>query len=366
MAAEKTCRIGILFLVSVLWLGFSGLISWGGVDSKPPTPVFIIPFYDLPDRAELCGESVPLLIPDVRERFDREFTIVTNSHAQVYLWLKRTERYFPWIEKQLASKGLPDDLKYVAVAESDLMTSALSSAGAAGPWQFMAGTAGNYGMCQSGTVDERYDFEIAASGAFKHLNKLHDSLQNWTLAVAAYNCGERRVQDEIRKQKVSSYYQLKLPLETERYIFRILAIKEVLSKPEKYGYYLPKGAGYAPLSVEKVDITLPGPITITAAAEAAGITYREMKVLNPFLISDLIPKGNITIKVPVGKGKEFEKKIAAWKAEYKPIIVLHKVGKGDTIDGIAHKYNATRQEICDWNQLKDQKVRLGQSLKIYK
>lgn len=366
MATEKTLRVGVLFLVSILWLGFSGMISWGGVESKPPSPAYMVPFFGLPDRAELCGEAVPLQNADVRERFDREFTIVTHGHAQVYLWLKRMERYFPYIEKQLASKGLPDDFKYIAVAESDLSTTAVSSAGAAGPWQFMAGTACNFGMNQSASVDERFDFEIAGSGAFNYLKTLHNTFQNWTLAIAAYNCGAKRVQDEMRKQKVNNYYQLKLPLETERYIFRILAIKEVLSKPERYGYYLPKGAGYAPVAVEKVNISLPGPITITAAAEAARITYREMKVLNPCLISEMIPKGNFTIKVPEGKGKEFEKGIAAWKAEYKPVLVMHKVAKGETIDGIAQKYNATRQEICDWNQLKDSKIQLGQTLKIHK
>lgn len=366
MVTEKFWRVGILFLVSILWLGFSGIISWCGMESKPPNPVFIVPFFEVPQRAELCGEPAPLQIPDVRERFDREFTIVVHSHAQVYLWLKRMERYFPWLEKQLASKGLPDDFKYIAVAESDLTPTALSSAHAAGPWQFMAGTACNYGINQSGTVDERYDFEIATSAAFKYLKSLHEMFENWTLAIAAYNCGEKRIQEEISRQKANSYYQLKLPLETERYVFRILAIKEVLGSPEKYGYYLPKGAGYAPFAVEKVTISLPGPITIAAAAQAAGISYRELKTLNPCLISDTIPRGDSTIRVPEGKGGEFEKGIAAWKAEYKPVLVLHKVAKGETIDGIAHKYNAANQDIRDWNGLKEDNIRLGQTLKIYK
>jgi len=366
MTTEKTLRIGVLFLVSVLWLGFSGIIGWGGVESIPPSPAYVIPNFELPERAELCGESAPLDIPDVRERFDREFTIVTHSHAQVYLWLKRMERYFPWLEKQLASKGLPDDFKYIAVAESDLMTGAVSSAHAVGPWQFMAGTASNCGMNQSESVDERYDFEIASSGAFKYLKSLHDAFQNWTLAIAAYNCGEKRVQDEIHRQKVNSYYQLRLPQETERYVFRILAIKEVLSRPEKYGYYLPRGAGYAPVAVEKVTISLPGPMALMAAADAAGITYREMRVLNPFLISDIVPKGTSTIKVPEGKAGQFEKGIAAWKAEYKPVLVLYKVGRGETIDAIAQKFKATRQEICGWNQIRDDRIRLGQTLKIYR
>lgn len=366
MPLERKCRIGILILVSILWLGIYGVRSWGDVNAKAPVPVIIVPVFQIPDQAELCGEAVPLQTADVRERFDREFTIVTHSHAQVYLWLKRMERYFPWIEKQLAAKGLPDDLKYVAVAESDLMASAVSQAGAAGPWQFMAGTAGTYGMNQSAGVDERYDFEIAAGCAFKYLTNLHNIFQNWTLAVAAYNCGEKRVQDEIRKQKASSYYTLKLPQETERYIFRILAIKEVLSNPEKYGYYLPRGAGYPAIPVERVNVSLPGPIPITAAAETCGITYREFKQLNPWLISDTIPSGSFVFKVPEGRGKEFEKGIDALKAARQPTPVYHKVAKGETLEQISRKYNAAGQDICTWNGMKDKNVRIGQLLKIYR
>lgn len=366
MKIERSCRAGILFLTALLWLGFSGGGSWGGVDSATPKVVLVVPYFSIPEKMELCGENVPLESSDVRERFDREFTSIVYSHSKVYLWLKRADRYFPWIEKQLASRGLPDDLKYVAVAESDLTVSAVSSAGAAGPWQFMAPTAQQFGMSQSATVDERYDFETSALGAFKYLKNLNGEFQNWALAIAAYNCGEKRVQDEMRKQKSNSYYLLKLPNETERYVFRILAIKEILRNPGKYGYNLPKGSGYRPIIADKVTINLAGPITITAAAEAAGVSYREMKVLNPFLISDIIPGGSITIRVPEGKGREFERRIDALKKDIKPPFVLHKVCKGDTLDGIARKYNTSGHDICVWNKISNKKVRLGQVLKIYR
>ena len=115
MPLERKCRLGVLALVLILMLGFYGAGGWGGVDSRLPTPTWFVPCFGLPEKAELCGEAAPLGSADVSERFDREFTILTQSHAQVYLWLKRTERYFPWVEKQLAARGLPDDLKYVAV-----------------------------------------------------------------------------------------------------------------------------------------------------------------------------------------------------------------------------------------------------------
>ncbi len=366
MPVERRCRVGVLIFVSIWMLCFSGAWSWGGVDQRPPAPIWIAPYFPVPDRAELCGEVAPLHNSEVRERFDREFTIVSHSQAQVYLWLKRKERYFPMIEKQLSSRGLPDDLKYLAVAESDLMSSAVSHAGAAGPWQFMATTATNYGMNQSPAIDERYDFEKAASAALNYLKDLHGNFQNWTLAVAAYNCGERRVQDEIRRQKNNNYYFLKLPQETERYVMRILAIKEVLANPEKYGFYLPRGAAYKPIIAEKVNINIPGPMPIIVAAESAGISYRELKVLNPSLVSDVIPRGSFTMRVPEGKGKEFEKKVDVWKATCKPGIIVHKVAKGETLDAIARKYNSTCEEICGWNKVAKNKIRVGQTLKIYR
>ena len=366
MPLERKCRLGVLVLVLILMLGFYGAGGWGGVDSRPPDVTWVVPYFGLPEKAELCGEAVPLGSADVRERFDREFTIVTQSHAQVYLWLKRTERYFPWIEKQLAARGLPDDLKYVAVAESDLMPWAVSHAGAAGPWQFMADTASSYGMTQSAAIDERYDFEKSALAAFGYLKDLHDMFQNWTVAIAAFNCGERRIEVEIGKQKAKSYYFLKLPQETERYVFRILAIKEVLENPEKYGYHLPKGAGYQPIIFERVKVDLPGPMPIAVAAESAGVTYRELKVLNPCLVSDVIPKGDLTIRVPEGRGKRFEKEVEVWKSTFKPSVLVHKVSRGDTLDSIALKYNATRQQICIWNNIAGNKIRVGQTLKIYR
>jgi hypothetical protein len=366
MPIERKCRIGVLALVTFLLLGFYGAGGWGGIDSRTPVPTWVVPYFELPEKAELCGESVPLGTADVRERFDREFTIVTQSHAQVFLWLKRTERYFPWIEKQLAARGLPDDLKYVTVAESDLVSSAVSHAGAAGPWQFMSNTANCYGIAQSPLIDERYDQEKSAAAAFGYLKDLHDLFHNWTLALAAYNCGEKRVQAEIGKQKVDNYYFLKLPLETERYVFRILAIKEVLKNPEKYGYHLPKGAGYQPILFEKVNVNLPGPMPVEAAAQAAGITYRELKVLNPCLVSDSIPTGGITIRVPEGSVKKFENGVEVWKSEYKPTALVHKVSPGETLGSIAVKYNLTKQQICGWNKLAGDKIRTGQKLKIYR
>jgi membrane-bound lytic murein transglycosylase D len=366
MASQRKCWALVLAAAMIVSLGSYVGGTFGNVSSKPAVQYPLVPYYGLPERIDFCGEQAPLHVADVRERMDREFTIVVYNRAQVFLWLKRMERYFPWLEKQLAAKNLPDDLKYVAVAESDLMISAVSPAGAAGPWQFMASTGSNYGLNRTSAVDDRYDFEMAAAGAFRYLSDLHGMFNNWTLAVAAYNCGEKRVQDEKKNQKTASYYELKLPAETERYVFRILAIKEVLSHAEQYGYVLPKGEGYPPVSADKVKLDLTGPVPVMAAAEAAGVTYREMKLLNPRLISDAVPQGSTTVKVPGGRGKDFEANMAALKAKAKPACIFYKVGRGETLGGIAVKYHVDSKSLCAWNNMKEGKLRAGQVLKIYR
>jgi hypothetical protein len=232
MPLERKCRIGVLLLVVVLMLGFYNGGGRSAVESGPAAPSWFVPCFKLPSKADFCGEAVPMGTSDVDERFDREFTIVTQSHAQVYLWLKREGRYFPRVEGLLARLGLPSDLKYVAVAESDLMSHVVSAAGAAGPWQLMADTGVRFGITRNAAIDERYDFERSATAAFAYLKHLHDVLHSWTLAAAAYNCGENRLESAMAKDGSQSYYSLVLPQETERYIFRILAIKEVLENPD--------------------------------------------------------------------------------------------------------------------------------------
>ncbi|NSW87832.1 MAG: transglycosylase SLT domain-containing protein [Syntrophobacteraceae bacterium] len=360
-------------LLPFLVVGISVLVLWSshftreGGGSQPPTgatAVMEVPYYSHPDQMELCGEPVPLHVRDVRERMDREFTIVVHGRAQVYLWLKRIERYFPWLEEQLALHKLPDDLKYVAVAESDLILNAVSPARAAGPWQFIPDTGSRYGLNRSDTLDERYDFELATASALRYLQDLYALFNDWTLAIAAYNCGENRVLNELRKQKVASYYDLKLPTETERYVFRILAVKEVLANPQRYGYSLPEGAGYPVVAVETVRSDFPCPFPMQLAAEAAGMTYRQMKDLNPSFTSDKIPAGRRTIKVYEGKGQEFSTRLEVAKAEYKPVERRHKVARGETLTGIAARYGVGVDDLRRWNGLEGEHIQVGQLLKI--
>jgi len=243
---------------------------------------------------------------------------------------------------------------------------ATSPAGAVGPWQFIPSTGSRFGLSQNNQVDERHDFERSTESAFRYLQELRNTFQNWTLAIAAYNCGENRVISEMRKQRVNDYYSLKLPLETERYIFRILAIKELLQNPENYGYSLPKGAAYPVQNLDRVSISLPNALPLLMLAEAAGVTFREFKRLNPAYISDEIPAGDHVFKVPAGRGKDFQARVETFKASYVPRVSFHTVGKGETLFGIASKYNVSAEDLKKWNGLADTKVRTGQNLKIIK
>ncbi len=358
--------IVIVALALLFTAGYFREVIWSQSPTASPMVLFTVPYYAPPEQLDLCGEAVPLHVQDVRERLDREFTIVVYGHAQVYLWLKRMQRHFPWLEKEIERNGLPNDLKYVAVAESDLQVSAYSPAGAVGPWQFMRNTGINYGLAQSEGIDQRRDFESSTQSAFRYLRDLHQLFQNWTLAIAGYNCGERRVQDEIKRQKVNSYYDLKLPAETERYIFRILAIKEVLSHPDKYGYFLPDGAGYPTVVVDRVNVALRSTVPVQTMAELAGVTYRDFKVLNPALISDSVPEGSYTLRVPREKGKEFLTRFEGLKETEEPHVITHKVKRGETLSGIALHYGVSASSLREWNGLQGDGVRIGQVLKIIK
>jgi hypothetical protein len=348
----------------------------------------------------------------VYERFDKEFTLVVYNHAQVYLWLKRMERYFPIIEERLHYYNLPDDLKYVAIVESDLLPDACSPKGAAGPWQFMPGTGAAYGLERRGSVDKRYDFAHSTESAFLLLNDLYKKYHSWSLAIAAYNCGDKRILDESRIQGSRDYYDLKLPQETERYVFRILAVKAVLSNPNQYGYDLPKGWGYQEFRLDRVTVSLSRPVPIQTIANAAGTTYREIKRLNPIFRSDDIPAGNHEINLPMGTGKVFElsfraghdvsvgtvspenstaqgqdlpapaapavapasasriavaippAKADAPKAKQKVREKIYLVKKGDSLSAIAQRYQVSTQGLKAANKLKSNDLKAGQKLRI--
>jgi len=271
--------------------------------------------YKLPKEVLLCGERVPVENRNVWENLDREFLLALSNEVQVLLWMKRAKRYFPHIEKRLGEFNLPEDLKYVAIVESGLRPYAISPSGAAGIWQFIPPTGEKYEMKKNRIVDERFDFFKATEGALAYLKTLYGEFQSWGLSLAAYNAGENRVRKEIELQGTRDYYFLDLPLETERYVYKIAVAKVILSNPEGYGFYLEEKEFYDPLQVERVQIELTQPLPIIEVARSVGYFYRDIKELNPHLSEGAIPPGIQFLNLPPGTSVPFWNFLSAWKRE---------------------------------------------------
>ncbi|MFK8061478.1 MAG: lytic transglycosylase domain-containing protein [Polaribacter sp.] len=235
----------------------------------------------LPNNLNLAGERVPLEIPDIRERMDRELLVNTYWQSNGLLLIKRANKYFPILEPLLKKYNLPDDFKFLALAESAFIDET-SSAGAAGMWHFMKTTGKEYGLEINKNVDERYNIEKSTKVAAEYLKKSKERLGSWTLAAAAYNAGNYGVSKRLETQQVSSYYDALLPNETERYVFRIIALKEVISNPKKYGFVFEQDDLYTlpKTKTVKVDTAISN---ITLFAKKYGITYKELKIHNAWL-----------------------------------------------------------------------------------
>lgn len=238
----------------------------------------------LPSYMELAGERVPLEKSDVRERMDRELLVNTYWQSNGLLLIKRANKMFPKLEPLLAKHGLPDDFKYLAVAESALLVNNPSHARASGLWHFLPSTAKEkrFGLEVNKNVDERYHLEKSTKAAAIYLKRAKAKFGSWTLAAASYNCGMGRVSQRLRNQQIDNYYDALLPDETERYIFRILALKEVMTNPEKYGFVFDQEDLYQPEETYtvKVDTAI---TNIATFAKGYGITYKMLKRHNPWL-----------------------------------------------------------------------------------
>lgn len=240
--------------------------------------VYAIP---LPGSMDFAGEAVPLNDPEVRERMDRELLVNTYWQSNGLLIFKRAHKFFPIIEPILKANGIPDDFKYLAVAESALEYNS-SPAGAAGIWHFMKATGKEYGLEINEYVDERYNLELSTVVAAEYLKKSFEKFGSWTMAAAAYNAGNGGISNQVTRQKQGNYYDLLLNPETSRYVFRILAFKEILNNPKKYGFNFRTEDLYAPVPTYKVKLDTPVS-DFTDFAKQHGITYKVLKRYNPWL-----------------------------------------------------------------------------------
>lgn len=253
----------------------------------------------IPEKLEFAGENVPLENFDVYERIDREFLVNTYWHSFTILAIKRANRWFPIIEPILKKNRIPDDFKYLAVIESGLYN-AVSPSGATGFWQIMESVGKKYGLEIDDQVDERYNVEKSTEAACKYFEESYGLFKNWTLAAASYNMGMNGVQRQLERQKTDNYYNLSISEETSRYISRIIALKEILKDPKKFGYYLTNDQLYKPLKTHNIEVSE----NISDIADFGiknGINYKIIKLYNPWLRENLLDNKHhksYTIKLP--------------------------------------------------------------------
>ncbi|MFD0932148.1 lytic transglycosylase domain-containing protein [Psychroflexus salinarum] len=236
---------------------------------------------ELPEKIDFAGERTPLEIPDVKERLDKELLVNTYWQSNALLLIKRAHKYFPIIEPILKEYDIPDDFKYLAVAESGL-EHVVSPAGATGFWQIMKATAQEYGLEVNNNVDERYHIEKATRVACQYFKNSKERFGTWTLAAAAYNAGNTGVSRELKRQEVQDYYDLLLNPETSRYVFRIIALKHILSNAEDFGFKYEEKDLYEiePIKTVEVDTAV---TDFVRFAEKFEMNYKSLKIHNPWL-----------------------------------------------------------------------------------
>lgn len=293
----------IVFAVAIV-----GCVNANPSGAAPDAKVAPVYFAELPRELDFAGERVPLELPDVSEALEREMSVTMYMHSRTLQTLRATTRYFPLIEKILKKHGVPTDFKYLCMAESSLNPNAFSSAKAAGLWQFIPSAAKEYGIETGENVDLRYNVELATDAAARYLKKSYERYGNWTMAAASYNAGLTGVTRRANTQGVDNYYDLFLPEETMRYVFRILSMKIIEQNPEKYGYILRKSDFQQPF-VNYTEVKINDEqIDWSEFANKNGTNYKILRILNPWIRSyDYTNKArkSYTVKVP---NADFRKK----------------------------------------------------------
>ena len=295
---------GILTIAAILITVL--LISLNGIPSNAENPEgeefpqgykIVSPL--IPNYLEFAGEKIPTENFEVFERMDREFLSNTYWHSATILALKRAYRWFPVIEPILKKNNIPDDFKYLCVAESNL-ENVVSYAGATGFWQFMEPAGKKYGLEINSLVDERYDVWKSTEAACKYLKDSYAMFGSWTLSAASYNMGQDGVENQMKRQKATNYFNLVLNSETSRFVARIVAIKYILQNPEVYGFDIKEDEKYKPL--EYYEVKLDSSVSdLPDYAKVLGINYFILKMYNPWLRENYLSNKSQTvymIKVP--------------------------------------------------------------------
>lgn len=263
-------------LVATVFLSFNNVEK---VERERPLVLSMTASADMPAEMMFADEKIIFDRYDIRERMDRELNSFTYFHSTTMMLIKRANRIFPIIEPILKENGMPDDLKYLAVIESNLDPRAISPARAAGLWQFMPTTGKEFGLEISSEVDERYHIEKSTVAASKYLRKAYNNYNSWSAAALSYNGGQGRITRELSNQKADNALDLLLVEETARYYYRMLAIKLIFENPKHYGFVLRGDQLYKPMTFKDVEVTASIPSLVDFAKEH-GVTYSQLKDFN--------------------------------------------------------------------------------------
>lgn len=343
-------KLMFLLVFSALFLLFGhGL----GATIETPQGPSLVESLRLQRPLSFCGEPVPTDEEEVRERYEKELLLALGNRAQVILWLKRSSRYLPYIESTLREWQMPDDLKYVAFAESAMLPHAGSGKGAVGYWQFIPSTGRKYGLTINARIDERRNIFASTQAALRYLKDLRGTFGSWTLATAAYNMGEERLMAEIMEQGTRNYYHLHLPLETQRFVFRILSVKVILSEPQKHGFHFAEEDFYPPIAFDVVQLKVTQETPIRIVAQAAGTHFKAIKDLNPEIRGHYLPAGTYRLLTPKGSAARFRERYDEALTTYLSTLMgsVYIVKAGDSLSMISERFGVPLLALAIWNGL---------------
>jgi membrane-bound lytic murein transglycosylase D len=277
---------GAVFIAGVIF-SMQGFTNKAAGDAMPERMLSLTKSFTLPEQLEFAGEAVPICNFDTRESLDRELLVNGYWHSRTMMVLKKSKRYFRVIEPVLKKYGVPDDFKYLAMAESGF-ENVVSPAKAAGVWQLLEGTAREYGLEVNADVDERYNLKKSTEAACQYLLESYAYYGNWAMAAATFNVGRKGLDSQIARQNTSNYYDLLLNDETARYVFRLIAHKLITENPDQYGFHLEEHDYYPliPTHEVKVDTAISN---IAVFAVNQGTNYKIIKQFNPWLRQNNLP-----------------------------------------------------------------------------
>ncbi len=359
MIKQYSCSILYLIVFSMLVL--PGLNGFANALNEPATSISVpklVQSIRFEDPVSFCGIRVPIDDRQVKERLEKELLLALWDRPQVILWIKRSARYFPVVEKILKENDLPMDLKYVPLIESALRPHAGSLRGAVGYWQFLRSTGRQYGLRINSHVDERRNIFTSTRAASRYLKDLNAKFDSFLLAVSAFNMGAYALKNEIKAQENTDFFTLYLPLETQRYIFKLIAAKLIIENQAAYGFDLQPEDLYPELTYDRITFKSDFEIPIVLIARAAGVPFKTIKDYNPELRGYYLKKGNIALLIPKGHAGRFRDHYNAqykdWKKTYRKRI--HVVKSGESLIGIANKYQMSVSSLLKLNNLSMKRI----------